>query len=318
MMTLHPTGFDLLATLSWGPEDDQWIANTLSVIGPICLIYGLVFIALNLGITLQRRSVGNKDRTFPPVLLKWCLASFIVLLLVVVVSSLTFSDVSPLSRGNKAGRLHQAAVTAFMEGHYEEAESFGRAALQLAEQTEEPQGEPVRLLLGLLRNTCLRQTKLDEAEAFQQKLIRILKASPATKDEDLAAAISCLSGIRSAREESAGDIPEMIEKMRSLLDQLPPEDRRGIEQLARELQHLERRLTTRTGIEKLEADPVFDGKPFGSLNEQWESLKGTMIDGDELWHWSTSPQTWAAGCGRRGIALVRDGNVVAALITELN
>jgi hypothetical protein len=124
--------------------------------------------------------------------------------------------------------------------------------------------------------------------------------------------------IRAAQEPPDVDNPLISNDLRDELNQLPEQDRRAIEQLARELAHLEQRLTTRTSVEELEAADTNKDQPFGLLNEEWEALKAEMIDGDELWLWSTSPQTWAALCGREGVALVRDGKVVAVIITSMN
>ncbi len=40
--------------------------------------------------------------------------------------------------------------------------------------------------------------------------------------------------------------------------------------------------------------------------------------GDELWFFSTPPETWETKAGRGGIALTRDGEVIYAIITMMN
>ncbi len=47
-----------------------------------------------------------------------------------------------------------------------------------------------------------------------------------------------------------------------------------------------------------------------------------MVDlkrtGDELWRFASPEPTWAHLCGRAGIALVRDGRVIYAIVTMMN
>ena len=72
---------------------------------------------------------------------------------------------------------------------------------------------------------------------------------------------------------------------------------------------LRRRLT----VAEIEADnPGFAG------HARWEEIKATMQPGDELWSFHSPSWTWQALCGRAGIALVRDGAIVAELITMMN
>ena len=58
--------------------------------------------------------------------------------------------------------------------------------------------------------------------------------------------------------------------------------------------------------------------PFGFVNDKWRALVAEMHDGDELWAFSSSRETWAHLGGRAGIALVREGEVVDALVTTRN
>jgi hypothetical protein len=48
-------------------------------------------------------------------------------------------------------------------------------------------------------------------------------------------------------------------------------------------------------------------KPFGFENARWEALKAAMREGDDLYAFCTSPESWRALAGAAGIALVRDG-----------
>lgn len=59
-------------------------------------------------------------------------------------------------------------------------------------------------------------------------------------------------------------------------------------------------------------------KPFGSSNGEWEVMKASMQPSDELWTFASSPASWRALAGRAGIALVRDGKIVAMIITMRN
>jgi hypothetical protein len=84
---------------------------------------------------------------------------------------------------------------------------------------------------------------------------------------------------------------------------------------------LRRRLTIYEAEEKY---LVYDkrlgskGIPFGFSNEKWVSLKSKMVDGDQLWEFSSPPATWACLGGREGIALVRQGKIIDAIITRMN
>lgn len=57
-------------------------------------------------------------------------------------------------------------------------------------------------------------------------------------------------------------------------------------------------------------------KPFGYSNSKWEALKARMQPGDELWTFSSSPASWLAGSA--GVALVREGRIVATIVTMKN
>jgi hypothetical protein len=59
-------------------------------------------------------------------------------------------------------------------------------------------------------------------------------------------------------------------------------------------------------------------KPFGFMNAEWEALKAEMQPGDELWTFSSSPESWQALAGRSGIALVRNGTPIKTLVGAMN
>ncbi len=84
---------------------------------------------------------------------------------------------------------------------------------------------------------------------------------------------------------------------------------------------LQRRLTT----EEAEArNMVIDSRlgpkavPFGFVNEKWKALLAQMADGDELWEFTSSRDTWENLCGREGIAGVRDGEVIYEFVTLMS
>lgn len=58
--------------------------------------------------------------------------------------------------------------------------------------------------------------------------------------------------------------------------------------------------------------------PFGFMNKEWKTLITRMIEGDELWEFNSPEDTWENLCGRAGIALVRNGEVIDTLITMMN
>jgi hypothetical protein len=59
-------------------------------------------------------------------------------------------------------------------------------------------------------------------------------------------------------------------------------------------------------------------KPFGFNNANWEALKAEMQRGDELWTYSSSPESWRQLAGRSGIALVRNGTPIKILPGLMN
>ena len=63
---------------------------------------------------------------------------------------------------------------------------------------------------------------------------------------------------------------------------------------------------------------MHDGIPFGFTNWQWVTLKSKMIPGDELWEFRSPPDSWAHLCGRAGVSLVRDGQVIDSIVTLMN
>jgi hypothetical protein len=58
--------------------------------------------------------------------------------------------------------------------------------------------------------------------------------------------------------------------------------------------------------------------PFGFNNNQWRKLLSKMQDGDELWSYSTSAESWKHLAGRSGIRLIRGDKVVDDIMTIMN
>lgn len=56
----------------------------------------------------------------------------------------------------------------------------------------------------------------------------------------------------------------------------------------------------------------------GGAGEDWARLTAALRAGDELWRLHSPEEAWRARAGRSGVALVRDGAVVAVVITLLN
>lgn len=66
--------------------------------------------------------------------------------------------------------------------------------------------------------------------------------------------------------------------------------------------------------ERLGPEPV----PFGHMNAEWRAFLSEMRPGDELWEFSSPPDTWKHLFGRAGIALVRDGRIGRCIVTRMN
>jgi hypothetical protein len=67
-----------------------------------------------------------------------------------------------------------------------------------------------------------------------------------------------------------------------------------------------------------ESDRPWAGKPFGGRNEEWEAMKAAMLPGDELWTFCSPFDSWKHHAGRKGIALVREAQVLRVLVTLMN
>ncbi len=63
-----------------------------------------------------------------------------------------------------------------------------------------------------------------------------------------------------------------------------------------------------------------DGKnvPFGYMHRTWIALRKKMLEGDELYEFNSSDESWEHLAGREGIALVRNGEIVADIVTLMS
>jgi hypothetical protein len=66
--------------------------------------------------------------------------------------------------------------------------------------------------------------------------------------------------------------------------------------------------------DRLGPDPV----SFGFTYNDWTALVKQILPGDELWEFCSPPPSWERLAGRQGIVLLRDGNVVASILTAMN
>lgn len=70
----------------------------------------------------------------------------------------------------------------------------------------------------------------------------------------------------------------------------------------------------------VERDAKIKGLPehAGGLLREWDALLANMQDHDELWEFESPIEYWDSLCGASGIALVRDGAIVAEVIIDMN
>ena len=61
-------------------------------------------------------------------------------------------------------------------------------------------------------------------------------------------------------------------------------------------------------------DPV----PFGFVHDHWISFKKQIRQGDQIWKFCSSAETWEYLEGREGLCIVRDGEVVTSIVTMMN
>jgi hypothetical protein len=68
-------------------------------------------------------------------------------------------------------------------------------------------------------------------------------------------------------------------------------------------------------VDEVEADL---GAPDSGVRDDWEKLKAEMKPGDLLMRFASPVESWERLAGRTGIALVRDGKVVDAIVTMVS
>ena len=71
-------------------------------------------------------------------------------------------------------------------------------------------------------------------------------------------------------------------------------------------------LSRRTSLAEL------DAYAWQSLREKYAVLRELVIDGDELWWFCSTGDSWKNLAGRAGLAVVRDGKPIYSIITMLN
>lgn len=68
----------------------------------------------------------------------------------------------------------------------------------------------------------------------------------------------------------------------------------------------------------VEKDDKSVALPFGYTNDKWEALKAQYQNGDQIYKFSTSPESWKNHAGREGYSLIRGDQVIAEIITLMN
>jgi hypothetical protein len=61
-----------------------------------------------------------------------------------------------------------------------------------------------------------------------------------------------------------------------------------------------------------------DPLPFGFQHNQWLHFKRQIMQGDQIWSFSSSAESWKHLGGRAGLCIVRDGEVVDSFVTMMN
>lgn len=64
--------------------------------------------------------------------------------------------------------------------------------------------------------------------------------------------------------------------------------------------------------------PSLQIPPFDEAKARLEKLVAEYVENDEFWVFCTPRDTWQHLFGRAGVALVRDGKVVEAIVTVMN
>ena len=71
-------------------------------------------------------------------------------------------------------------------------------------------------------------------------------------------------------------------------------------------------------VEDVEEDNIVDGVPFGNQVAEWEQFKAAMMEGDEICCFCIPPDFQEQLVKTGGYALVRQGEVIKAIVTMKN
>lgn len=69
---------------------------------------------------------------------------------------------------------------------------------------------------------------------------------------------------------------------------------------------------------QLTVEQVESALKEGALADQWSAMKELASQSGEFWFFFSDPDSWQHLAGRAGYALVRDGKVIATIVTMLN
>ena len=71
-------------------------------------------------------------------------------------------------------------------------------------------------------------------------------------------------------------------------------------------------------IDEKESDWLDKPGPYGVPREAWIKMKSQMVEGDDIRAFSAPEDYWKNLAGRAGYALVREGKVIASIVTMMN
>jgi hypothetical protein len=77
-------------------------------------------------------------------------------------------------------------------------------------------------------------------------------------------------------------------------------------------------LIVRTNLRDVDAEVMSDPAVVDEFHKTWNEFKSQIKDGDELWSFNSPKATWNQLAGRAGYAIVRGGEVVAAICTMVS
>lgn len=53
-------------------------------------------------------------------------------------------------------------------------------------------------------------------------------------------------------------------------------------------------------------------------SDEWKKMKSALIEGDEIWEFCSPGESWARMMGCTGICVVRNGEVIMDIVTDMN